>query len=72
MKISEEILSEITCLQEKDSKDFLLELVVFEKSIISKQMPQYQDKITRMISKYVPENEDVQVESKEEDKSAKD
>lgn len=72
MKISEEILSEITCLQEKDSKDFLLELVVFEKSIISKQMPQYQDKITRMISKYVPENEVVQIESKEEENSAKD
>lgn len=72
MKISGEILSEINCLQEKDSKDFLTELIVFEKSIIFKQMPQYQDKINRMISKYVLEKEDDQTEAIEEVISAKD
>lgn len=62
MKISEEILSEITCLKDKESKEFLMELIVFEKSIIFKSMPQYKDKISKMISKYIGAEEETKIE----------
>lgn len=70
MKISEEIWSEINCLQQKESQDFLRELIIFENSIISKPMPQYQDKITKMISKFITEGEVDQEEAREEVASA--
>lgn len=69
MKISEEILSEITCLKDKESQEFLMELMVFEKSIIFKSMPQYKDKISKMMSKYIDEDKESKVE--EEDTDAK-
>ena len=71
MKISEEIWSEINCLQEKESQDFLRELIIFENSIVSKPMPQYQDKITKIISKFITEEEVAQEEPKEEVNDAK-